>query len=104
MAFSTASSGMRSRTDCIMVLPVRNNSVKSTAPTIAFTMTLMLPICLSCACAYSASSWVSVSSDEFANRASMAAHIAADRSGSSMLTMNANTRPLSNCRASSKYA
>ena len=35
--------GMRSRTDCIIVLPVRNSSVKNTAPRIARTMKLMSP-------------------------------------------------------------
>ena len=80
MAFSTASSGMRSRTDCRIVLPVRNSSVKSTAPTMAFTIAPTSPSCRSCACAYSASFWVSVSSGEFANSASIVAHICADRS------------------------
>src|SRR3984957_16250150 len=44
--FRTASSGMRSRTDCIIVLPVRNRSVKNTAPKIARRTKPMSPNCL----------------------------------------------------------
>ena len=58
---STASSGVRSLTDCIIVLAVRNSSVNSTAPTIALTMKLMSPICLSCICASADSVCVRVS-------------------------------------------
>ena len=39
-------SGMRSRTDCAMVLPVTSRMVKNTAPRMACTMKPMSPICL----------------------------------------------------------
>ncbi len=69
--FSTASSGVRSRTDCIIVFAVRNSSVNSTAPTIALAMKLMSPSCLSCICASADSVCVRVSYEEFANSASI---------------------------------
>ncbi len=46
IVFSTASSGMRSRTACAIVLPVRRISVKNTAAMIAPTMSPMSPSCL----------------------------------------------------------
>ena len=45
--FSTASSGMRSRTACAMVLPVSSSRVKNTAPMIAVTIRPMSANCLS---------------------------------------------------------
>jgi len=46
IVFSTASSDVRSRTACIMVLPVSSSSVKNTAPMIAATTKPMLINCL----------------------------------------------------------
>ena len=100
--FSTASSGMRSRTDCIIVLPVRNSSVNITAPTMAFTMKPMSPICLICACANSFSFCVFVSSGELANSLSTRRAIAADCVGSLMLNAYQPTWPWPKLRASSK--
>ncbi|MEJ0065296.1 MAG: hypothetical protein WDM85_07465 [Caulobacteraceae bacterium] len=69
--FSTANSGVRSRTDCIITAPTENSRAKNTAPTMLFTTKPMSPICLT----ESAASWrslsVLVSSGELANRASM---------------------------------
>src|SRR3546814_9849945 len=63
---------MRSRTDCIMVLPVRNSSVKNTAPRIALTMKLMSPNCLMNDCVNSFSLCELVSSGELTNSRSEA--------------------------------
>ena len=74
---------MRSRTDCIMVLPVRNSRVKNTAPRIARSTKPMSPSCLMKAIVeVDCAGWVLVSLGEFANKASMRAEIAADCDGS----------------------
>ena len=44
--FSTASSGVRSRTDCIITAPTEKSRAKNTAPTMARTTKPMSPICL----------------------------------------------------------
>jgi len=86
LAGGRVSSEVRSLTDCIMVLAVRNSSVNSTAPTIALAMKLMSPICLSCICASADSVWVRVSYDEFANSASISLEIRVAWCGSVMPT------------------
>jgi hypothetical protein len=61
MVFSTANSEVRSRTACIMVLPVSSNSVKNTAPMIAATTKPMLINCLMKEAWKACSVWVLVS-------------------------------------------
>ena len=66
-AFSTASSGTRSRNDCAMVLPVSSRMVKNTAPRMPVIISSMSPICcMNCRCC-SASVLVRVGSEELAN-------------------------------------
>src|SRR3546814_7531213 len=65
-----------------MVLPVRNSSVKNTAPRIALTMKLMSPNCLMNDCVNSFSLCDLVSSGELTNSLSIAAAICADWFGS----------------------
>ena len=67
---------MRSRTDCIMVLPVRNSRVKNTAPRIARRTKPTSPNCLMNAIVKSFAGCVFVSFGEFANRASILADTA----------------------------
>ncbi len=69
--FSTASSGVRSRTDCIITAPTENNSAKNTAPTMARTTKPMSPICLIELAASWCSLSVLVSLGELANWASI---------------------------------
>ena len=99
---STASSGTRSRTDCIIVFPVRNSRVKNTAPRIAVTMKLMSPNCLMNDWENSFSLCVLVSADELANSASTARATSAARPGSLTLIRYQPTVPLPKARASSK--
>jgi hypothetical protein len=99
---STASSGMRSRTDCIIVLPVRKSSVKKTAPRMERTMNWMSPCCLRKDCWNSFSVWVFVSSGEFSKSASMARATCGAWFGSFRRTTYQPTLPLPKLRASSK--
>ena len=71
-----ASSGMRSRIDWAMVLPVRIRMVKNTATRMRVTSAPMSPICLAKPMANSFSGWVLVSSGEFMKSVSIAAEIA----------------------------
>ncbi len=70
--FSTASSGMRSRTACAMVLPVSSSRVKNTAAMIAVTIRPMSANCLAKDWLNACSVWVLVSCAEFSEIASMA--------------------------------
>ena len=99
-----ASSGMRSRIDCAMVLPVRIRMVKNTAARMRVTSAPMSPTCLAKPMANSFSGWVFVSSGEFWNSRSIAAEVARACVGSAMRTMYQPVLPLPDCRASSKYA
>ncbi len=65
--FRIASSGMRSRTLCAIVLPTTSSSVKNTANRIQRTIRPMSPICLKKPMLKSFSVWVLVSSGEFSN-------------------------------------
>jgi len=60
-----ASSGIRSRMDCAMTLPVRIRSVKNTATRMRVTSAPMSPICFAKPSANSFSGCVLVSSGEF---------------------------------------
>jgi len=102
MVLSTASSGMRSRMDCAMVLPVSSSRVKNTAPMMAVTIRPMSPICLAKERWKSRSPWVLVSSAELANSRSMAWATCSARSGSLTFTMYQPTVPWPNRRPSSK--
>ncbi len=70
--FSTASSGVRSRTDCIITVPTESSRAKNTAPMIARTTKPMSPICLIWSWTYWPWVAVLVSCGELANRASTA--------------------------------
>ena len=82
--FSTASSLVRSRIDCAMVLAAITRMVKKTAVSTAVTRAPMLPIWSANPCRNACSVDVRVSAGELANRASTAAATSADRAGSSM--------------------
>ncbi len=69
---SVASSGMRSRTACAMVLPVSSSRVKNTAPMIEVTIMPMSANCLMKACWNADSVWLLVSWSELAEIASIA--------------------------------
>ena len=70
--FNTASSGMRSRTACAMVLPVSSSRVKNTAAMIAVTIRPMSANCLAKDWLKACSVWLLVSRSEFSEIASMA--------------------------------
>src|SRR6516162_3592334 len=72
---STASSGIRSRTLCAMVLPTTSSRVKNTANRIQRTMRPMSPICLTKLTLKSRSVWVLVSSAEFEHGIDRARHL-----------------------------
>ena len=84
-----------------MVLPVRNNRVKNTAPRIARRTKPTSPNCLMKAIAKSFAGCVFVSFGEFANSASIRAETAADCAGSSMRSSYHPTWPLPKLRPSS---
>ena len=94
IVFSTASSGMRSRTACAMVLPVSSSRVKNTAPMIAVTIRPMSANCLAKAWLNAVSVWVLVSWSEFALSVSMANATRSAASPLSGCTTNQPTRPL----------
>ena len=100
--FMIASSGMRSRTDCAMVLPVMIRMVKKTAARMRVTRAPRSPICLAKPTANSFSGWVLVSSGEFWKRPSIAAEMARARVESSIRTMYQPVLPRPRRRASSK--
>ena len=97
-----ASSGMRSRIDCAMVLPVRSRSVKNTAARIRATSAPTSPICLAKPMANSFSGCVFVSSGEFAKRRSISAAMARAPAGSATRSIYQPVLPLPVRRASSK--
>ncbi len=66
-----ASSGIRSRIDWAMALPVRIRIVKNTATRMRVTRAPMSPICLAKPTANSFSGWVRVSSGELAKSRSI---------------------------------
>ena len=93
MAFSVASSLVRSRTAMAIVLPVTSSSVKKTIDPIARIRNSMLPICCTKAAANDASLWVRVSEAEFANIASIALATCGAWSGCATRTMYQPTMP-----------
>ena len=102
MVLRIASSGMRSRSDWAMVLPVKSRRVKNTAARMRMTSAPISPICLAKAIANAFSGWVLVSSGEFRNSASIAAEMALACVASVMRSMYQPVRPLLDWRASSK--
>src|SRR5690242_6366813 len=71
IAFRTASSGVRSRTEIAMVLPVTSNSVKNTTVPIVTIRNLIFPNCLTQLAAKADSVCVLVSSGAFINMSSI---------------------------------
>ena len=100
--FKMASSGMRSRMDWAMVLPVRIRMVKKTAIRMRVTSAPMSPICLAKPIANSFSGWVLVSSGEFMKRVSIEVEMERAWIESSMRTMYQPVLPRPDWRASSK--
>ncbi len=88
MVLSTASSGIRSRTACAIVLPVSSSRVKNTAPMIAVTIMPTSANCLRNDCWNADSVWVLVSWSEFAEIASIAWPTRSACAGSATRTMN----------------
>ena len=91
---STASSPVRSRTDCAMVLPATSNRVKKTAETMKVMICPMLPVCLAKPSANAFSVAVLVSAAELANRASTWSATCCARLGSATLKMYQPTSPV----------
>ena len=91
--FSTASSLVRSRTACAMVLPTTSRMVKSTATRIAIMIEPMSPICLAKPSMKPFSVVVFVSACELANMSSKVWAIFSDCDGSLILTMYQPTSP-----------
>ncbi len=85
--FNTASSLVRSRTDCAIVLATTSRIVKRTATRMAIMIAPMSPICFAKLSMKPFSVVVLVSADEFANMSSNVCAISTDRDGSSILTM-----------------
>ena len=102
--FMIASSGIRSRTDCAMVLPVMMRMVKKTAARMRVTSAPRSPICFAKPTANSFSGWVLVSSGEFRKRRSISVEMARAWVESAMRTMYQPVLPLPRARASSKWA
>ncbi len=94
MAFSTASSRVRSRTAMAMVLPVTRSSVKNTTLPIVIMSSWMLPICFTKPAAKAFSVSVRVSNGELVNRSSMALATPVASSGLAMRTVYQPTMPL----------
>ena len=84
---STASSAVRSRIDCIIMVEVANNSATSTAPTIARIRKFRSPIDWSCSCASSRSDSDLVSFEELANRRSISSATLTASFGSETATL-----------------
>lgn len=70
-AFSTANSGIRSRTDCSIVLPLKKSSMKNTAPNTALVRKFTSPKNCRSDCAPDLSELVRVATAEFANSLSI---------------------------------
>ena len=94
MAFSTASSRVRSRTAMAMVLPVTRSRVKNTTLPTLIIRSWMLPICLTKPAAKAFSVSVRVSNGELAKRSSMALAMPVASSGLPMGTVYQPTIPL----------
>ena len=102
--FNTASSGMRSRTACAMVLPVNSSRVKNTAAMIAVTIRPMSANCLAKDWLKACSVWLLVSWSEFCEIASMALATRVAWSTLSSFTMYQPTRLSVYWLASAKYS
>ncbi len=100
--FKIASSGMRSRMDWAIVLPVRMRIVKNTAIRMRVTSAPMSPICLAKPIANSFSGWVLVSSGELVKRPSIVAEMERAWVESATRTMYHPVLPRPIWRASSK--
>ena len=83
--FSTASSLVRSRTACAIVLPVTSRMVNIAMPTIHIMILPMSPTCLAQSETNAFSVLVLVSDGELANIASIFAAISGARSGSAIV-------------------
>ena len=100
--FSTASSLVRSRTDCAIVLAATSPNMNSTVEEIATMMAPMSPTCLAKLSTNPFSVVVLVSADEFSNIESNVRLISSARLPSSILTMYQPTSPSPNVRFSSR--
>ena len=100
--FSTASSGMRSRSAWFMTTAVSSRMVKNTADRMPLAISPMSPSWAPKERASSSSVVVLVGSREFSNKASMAAETSGARSGSAMRRVHQPMLPWPNARASSK--
>src|SRR5690625_2341391 len=100
---STASSEVRSRTACIMVLPASSSSVKNTAPIMAVTIRPILTSCRIKDAWKACSVWVRVSWLELADSSSMRPAISSALSGSPTWATYQCTPSVPNSLFSSKY-
>ena len=100
--FSTASSGMRSRSAWFITTAVSSRMVKKTAERMPLAMRPMSPTWALKERAISSSVMVLTGFMEFSNSASMAEETSGARSGSSMRTVHQPTEPWPKARASSK--
>ena len=103
IVFNTASSGIRSRTACAMVLPINRIRVKNTAPMIAVTIKPTLANWLTNEALKAFSVSVLVSWSELTLIASIACAMRSACAGSAILVMYQPTVPLPKALASSKY-
>ena len=101
MVLRTASSGVRSRTDCIIMVAVANSSAPSTAVTTARMRKSRSPIRCTWACASSRSDSVLVSFEELAKRRSIASATGTAWPGSVTPTLMWFTVPVPLARPSS---
>ena len=100
--FMMPNSGVRSRADCIMLLPVMNSSMNSTAPPTERVRKPMSPMDCRPASTLAFSEVVRVGAEELANRPSIArADFPAARLGSWMRVMRRVMVPLLAARVSS---
>ncbi len=100
--FSTASSLVRSRTDCAMVLAATRPNMKSTVEEIAIMMAPISPICFAKLSTKPFSVVVFVSADELANISSKVRLNSTDREVSAILTTYQPTSPWPTARFSSR--
>ena len=100
--FSTASSLVRSRTDCAIVLAATSPNMNSTVDEIAIMMLPMSPICLANPSTNPFSVVVLVSADEFANISSNVRLSSTACDGSAILTTYQPTCPSPCARFSSR--
>ena len=100
--FSTASSLVRSRTDCAIVLAATSPNINSTTVAIAIMIAPMSPICLAKPSTNPFSVVVFVSAEELANISSNVRLISTARDASAILTTYQPTVPSPIVRFSSR--